>query len=49
MLATSFILNRSPIRGLHEKTLEEAWFGSKLNVSHIKIFGSLCFKHVPVK
>ena len=28
-------------------TPEEAWSGAKPNVSHFRIFGSLCFRHIP--
>jgi len=32
---------------LQDKTPEEAWCGVKPSVQHLKVFGSLCFKHVP--
>jgi len=32
---------------LQGKTLEETWCGVKPSVHHLKVFGSLCFKHVP--
>jgi len=32
---------------LQDKTPEETWCGVKPSVQHLKIFGSLCFKHVP--
>src|ERR1044072_10006899 len=28
-------------------TSYEAWIGSKPSVSHFRVFGSMCFKHVP--
>nr|KYP32045.1 Retrovirus-related Pol polyprotein from transposon TNT 1-94 [Cajanus cajan] len=42
-----YILNRCPTRRLDEITPEEAWSGLKPNVSHLRIFGSICYKHVP--
>ena len=42
-----FILNRSPSKRLEGITPEEAWSGAKPNVSHFRIFGSLCFRHIP--
>ena len=47
MSAAVFILNRSPSKRLEGITPEEAWSGAKPNVSHFRIFGSLCFRHIP--
>jgi len=44
---TTYVLNRSPTRRLELMTPEEAWTGVKPDISHLKIFGSLCYKHVP--
>ena len=44
---TAYILNRSPTKKLEEITPEEAWTGKKPRVSHFRIFGSPCWKHVP--
>ncbi|KAK2365584.1 putative mitochondrial protein [Trifolium repens] len=41
------IINRSPTKKLKNKTPYEAWTGLKPSVSHFRIFGSLCFRHVP--
>lgn len=43
----AYLLNRCPIKALADCTLEEAWTGIKPSVSNLKIFGSVCFKHVP--
>ena len=43
----TYLINRSPTKKLQDKTPEEAWCGVKPSVQHLKIFGSLCFKHVP--
>ena len=26
---------------------EEAWYGLKPSIKHFKVFGSLCYKHIP--
>jgi len=44
---TTYLINRSPTKKLQDKTLEEAWCGVKPSVQHLKVFGYLCFKHVP--
>lgn len=43
----AFILNRCPTKSLKNVTLEEAWSGIKPDVSNFRIFGCLCFRHVP--
>ncbi|XP_052724120.1 uncharacterized protein LOC128193958 [Vigna angularis] len=42
-----YLLNRSPTKALSECTPEEAWSGIKPTVYHLRIFGSVCYKHVP--
>ena len=42
-----YIINRCQIASVHLKTLEEAWSGRKPNLSHLKIFGCVCYVHVP--
>jgi len=44
---TTYLLNRSPSKKLDGITPEEAWTGKKPNVSHLRIFGCLCYRHVP--
>ena len=43
----AYILNKCPTKRLKEKVPEEVWLGKRPAVSHLKVFGSLCFKHVP--
>ena len=43
----AYVLNRCPTQRLIGMVPEEAWTGRKPSVSHFKVFGSLCFKHVP--
>src|ERR1044072_8636729 len=42
-----YLLNRSPSKRLKGVTPEEAWSGRKPSVSHLRIFGSLCYRHIP--
>lgn len=41
-----FLLNECPTKRLGTRTLEEVWFGRKPHVSYIRVFVSLCFRHV---
>jgi transposase InsO family protein len=43
----TYILNRCPTKRLNGITPEEAWSGSKPSVEHLKVFGSIAYKHVP--
>ena len=48
VVATStYILNRCPTKKLKEVVPLEKWTGDKQSVSHLKVFGSVCYKHVP--
>ncbi|GAU43218.1 hypothetical protein TSUD_301050 [Trifolium subterraneum] len=42
-----FVLNRCPTKRLDNVTLEECWSGNKPNVIHLKVFGSIAYRHVP--
>src|SRR5258707_682749 len=44
---TTLIHNVTPTRALNNLTPEEAWSGNKPNVSHLRVFGSRAFVHVP--
>jgi hypothetical protein len=46
---TFYIYNWCPHRILEDKTLEEAFIGVKLEVSHFCIFGCLVYIHVLVE
>lgn len=53
ILAANYIKNRSPTSAFGkqfiEKTPAEIWFGSKPELSHIKIFGSICYNYIPAE
>ena len=42
-----YLQNRLPTKALNDKTPYEAWFGVKASVTHLKVFGSLCYSLVP--
>ena len=42
----AYILNKCPTKKL-KMVPEEAWCGRKPSVKHLRVFGSLCYKHVP--
>jgi len=44
---TTYLLNRCPTNRLKEKVPEEVWSRRKPLVSYLRIFGSLCYKHIP--
>ena len=41
-----YLLNRSPTVIVQDKIPEEAWSGTKTNVAHLRIFGSIAFAHI---
>ena len=43
----TYLHNRSPISSLPDKTPYECWYGTKPNVSNLKVFGSICFVLIP--
>ncbi|KAI5321249.1 hypothetical protein L3X38_030320 [Prunus dulcis] len=42
-----YVLNRSPTKALDKKTPFEAYSGRKPGLKHLKVFGSVCYAHVP--
>ena len=42
-----YMLNMLPTKALKGKTPFEAWYGMKLSVEHLKIFGCVCYALVP--
>ncbi|KAJ4764255.1 polyprotein [Rhynchospora pubera] len=43
-----YLLNRCPTKAVENKTPFEAWSGGrKPSVNHLKVFGSVCYAHVP--
>jgi len=52
ILTANYIKNRSPTSAVgkqfKDKTPAEIWFKQKPNLSHLKIFGSICYNYIPV-
>lgn len=47
-IATSvYVLNRCPKKKLKKAVPIEKWIGRKKSVSHFKVFGFVCYKHIP--
>lgn len=44
-----YILNRCPRKALNNITPFEAYSGRKSGIAHLKVFGSLCYVHVPTE
>ena len=42
----TYILNMCPTKKLKDRVHEEVWTQRKPIVKHLRVFGSLCFKHV---
>lgn len=41
-----YILNKCPTMKIVKKTPYEAWTGLDPNFSHLRVFGSMCFKSI---
>ena len=42
-----YVLNHCPTKRLEFKVLEEVWTGKKPSIRHFRVFGSLCYRHIP--
>ena len=42
-----YILNRRPTKSVKDKTPIEAWNGKKPSAKHLRVFGSICYIHIP--
>ncbi|CAJ2635289.1 unnamed protein product [Trifolium pratense] len=42
-----YILNKCPTKKLNNIVPEEKWSGKKPKVSHLRVFGSICYSHIP--
>lgn len=42
----AYVLNSCPTKKLKEIFLFDKWYGDKLNVGHLRVFGFVCYKHV---
>jgi transposase InsO family protein len=44
---TVFLQNQLPAKFLEDKTPFEVWYGYKPSLNFLKVFGSVCFVHIP--
>jgi hypothetical protein len=42
-----YIMNKCPTKSVRNKVPQEAWTGTKHNVTHLKLFGCVAYTHVP--
>nr|UBX54621.1 transposon Pol polyprotein [Lupinus angustifolius] len=42
-----YIMNRCPTKAIEGKSPIEAWSGRKPSAKHLRVFGSICYIHVP--
>lgn len=47
--SAGYVLNRASTKSVKGKTPQEAWSGQKPCVSHLRIFGSICYSHIPAE
>ena len=44
----AYLRNRTPKRPLREETTPyEKWYGRKLDLSHLRVFGSMAYAYIP--
>ncbi|KAG8499415.1 hypothetical protein CXB51_005894 [Gossypium anomalum] len=44
-----YLLNRLPTHAVKDKTPFEGWYGLKPSVSHLKVFGCMCYALIPAE
>ncbi|PKI36751.1 hypothetical protein CRG98_042853 [Punica granatum] len=44
----AFLLNKLPTGAVDGKTPYEAWYGTKPNLKNLRVFGCLCYSHIPL-
>lgn len=47
VMCACYIANHLPTSVVHDRTLEEMFSGMKPDVSHLKVFGCICYVHIP--
>jgi hypothetical protein len=43
----TYILNLCPTKRLNCMTPEHVWSGKKPSIKHLRVFGSVCYRHIP--
>lgn len=44
-----YILNRYPTKAIKNKTSFEVFNGKKPGIKHLKVFGCICYSHIPIQ
>ncbi|KAK4399006.1 putative mitochondrial protein [Sesamum angolense] len=44
-----YLLNRCPTKAVQNMTPLEAWSGKKPSAKHLRVFGSICYVHIPTE
>ncbi|KAL0334102.1 UNVERIFIED_CONTAM: Retrovirus-related Pol polyprotein from transposon TNT 1-94 [Sesamum angustifolium] len=44
-----YLLNRCPTKAVQNMTPIEAWSGKKPSAKHLRVFGSICYVHIPIE
>ena len=44
-----YVVNRTPTTGIHMITPYEKLYKQRLDLSHLKVFGSIAYVHIPVE
>ncbi|KAK4390398.1 Retrovirus-related Pol polyprotein from transposon TNT 1-94 [Sesamum angolense] len=44
-----YLLNRCPTKAVQNMTPIEAWSGKKPSAKHLRVFGSICYVHIPTE
>lgn len=47
MSTSAYLLNKCPTKKLGNITPAKSWPGFKPNLSHLKVFGLVAYRHVP--
>ena len=42
-----YLMNQCTTSGVHEVTPHEKYYGNKSDLSHVRIFGSIAYMHIP--
>ncbi|XP_019425108.1 PREDICTED: uncharacterized protein LOC109333984 [Lupinus angustifolius] len=42
----TYVLNICPTQSLNDQVPEEVWTGRRPSVKHLRVFGSMCYKHI---
>jgi len=47
MKCATYVINKIPLSPNNMKSSYELIFGEKPNIKHLRVFGSICYVHIP--